>query len=164
MMPRTIIRLLLGLAVGSAVPYALYTRGQPWISTFHRTRRKVGPPPKTMTGRTWMSLVVGYFLKASFTFSPASFKLDFAWSSLPSFSVRLSSVTLPAASLALPPRSSILLLILSPAPIVIPFVLTFTLLGLGLPRQHSKETRWWRASHHRAGLRCLVGGRRARAS
>src|SRR3984957_7692114 len=50
-MPRTINRLLLGLAVGSAVPYALYTRKQPWISTFHRARRKVGPPPKRMTGR-----------------------------------------------------------------------------------------------------------------
>ena len=45
-----------------------------------------------------------YFLNASLTFSPASLRLDFAWSPLPSFSALLSPVTLPTASLALPTR------------------------------------------------------------
>src|SRR6478735_182309 len=45
-----------------------------------------------------------YFLKASLTFSPASLRLAFAWSALPSFSVLLSPVNLPTASLALPIR------------------------------------------------------------
>jgi hypothetical protein len=43
-----------------------------------------------------------YLLKASLTFSPASFRFDFTCSPLPSFRVRLSPVTLPTASLALP--------------------------------------------------------------
>src|SRR5258708_7558759 len=54
-----------------------------------------------------------YFLKASLTFSPASLRLAFAWSPLPSFSVLLSPVTLPTASLALPPRSWALFFALS---------------------------------------------------
>src|SRR6478609_5677165 len=60
-----------------------------------------------------------YFLKASLTFSPASLRLDFAWSPLPSFSVLLSPVTLPTASFALPPRSWALFFALS-APLTVP--------------------------------------------
>src|SRR4051794_19896919 len=69
--------------------------------------------------RCWRRLLAqlhAQLLKASLTFSPASFRLDLAWSSLPSFSVLLSPVARPTPSLALPAASSTLLLILSEIP------------------------------------------------
>src|SRR6185437_8642725 len=59
-----------------------------------------GLPPESEAGPT-----VHCYLNASLTFSPAFFKLDFVWSFLPSPSVSLSPVTLPACSLALPATS-----------------------------------------------------------
>jgi len=52
--------------------------------------------------RAFTPVINPYLLKASLTFSPASFRFDFTCSPLPSFWVRLSPVTLPTASLALP--------------------------------------------------------------
>src|SRR6185312_2250311 len=52
-------------------------------------------------------------LKASFTFSPAFFASDFAWSARPSFSWRRLPVTLPMASLVLPSTSCMAFLTLS---------------------------------------------------
>src|SRR4051812_11714757 len=67
-------------------------------------------------GRRFVAELHAQLLKASLTFSPASFRLDLAWSSLPSFSVLLSPVARPTPSLALPAASSTLLLILSEIP------------------------------------------------
>src|SRR5689334_1597795 len=60
-------------------------------------------------------------LKASFTFSPACFTSALNWSPLPSASRLLSSVALPAASLAEPPAFSAAFSILSSSPMTSPF-------------------------------------------
>ena len=69
-----------------------------------RRGRRTARPAESISVTYAESISVTYFLKASLTFSPASLRLDFAWSPLPSFSVLVSPVTLPTASLALPPR------------------------------------------------------------
>src|ERR1700734_377607 len=112
------------IAIRTAVRWCLLRLSS--VSTNPRRaphRASIGPPRNAEDHRgrvhRWPSSALdrgSYFLKASFTCSAASLRLDFAWSSLPSASVLSSPVALPRPSLALPAMSSILLLTLSWAP------------------------------------------------
>src|SRR5271166_5703005 len=81
------------------------------FESFRCHRKRCGLPPWSAAGHHKSG-----YLNASLTFSPAFFTLDLVWSFLPSPSVSLSPVTLPACSLALPATSCAAFLTLSVIP------------------------------------------------